>query len=154
MKEDSSPFADFGCACATARQVARVLTQFYDGKMRDSGVEPPQFGLLVAIERGASTQVALVRHFALDKTTVSRNLKLLESHGLIELASVGVASIKDRRTRRFVLTAKGRDHLARAKPKWKEAQHQLRSAMTADQWDAMFATFRTVVQAARSLEKD
>jgi DNA-binding MarR family transcriptional regulator len=149
MKEDSSPFHDFGCACATARQVARVLTQFYDSKMRDSGVEPPQFGLLVAIEKGASTQVALVRHFALDKTTVSRNLKLLESNGLIELASV-----KDKRTRRFVLTAKGRDHLARAKPKWKEAQNQLRSAMTADQWSAMFATFRTIVQAAQSLEAD
>ena len=139
---------DLPCACATARQVARVLTQLYDSRLRASGLEAPQFALLMTLEKqGPCSQVDLGRRYALDKTTVSRNLKLLESHGWIE-SSVG----SDRRKRQFSLTANGRARLAEAKPKWKLAQDQLRSHMTAEQWDAMFRTFRSVTQTAQSLQ--
>jgi DNA-binding MarR family transcriptional regulator len=139
---------DLRCACATARQVARVLTQLYDSRLRDTGLEAPQFALMMTLEKqGPCSQVDLGRRYALDKTTVSRNLKLLERNGWISSSAAS-----DRRKRQFTLTAAGRKRLAVAMPVWKKAQNQLRSGMAAEQWDAMFGVFRTVVQAAQALQ--
>lgn len=136
---------DLACACATARQVARVLTQLYDGRLRATGMEAPQFALLMTLDKqGPCTQAALGRRYALDKTTVSRNLKWLERKGW-----VGSASSDDRRERRFTLTAAGRRQLAAAVPSWKGAQTALRSKMTDKEWNAMFQVFTTVTRAAQ-----
>ena len=142
--------ADLPCACATARQVARVLTQLYDTRLRASGLEAPQFALLLTLEKmGRCSQVDLGKRFALDKTTVSRNLALLENSGWIQSA-VGI----DRRRREFTLTAAGRERLAGAKPRWKEAQDQLRSQMTGEQWETMFRIFREVTAAAQAVQRN
>lgn len=146
--EPQPALTDLQCACATARQVARVLTQLYDSRLRSSGVEAPQFALLMTLaQQGSCNQVDLGRRYALDKTTVSRNLKLLERNGWIE-SSIGA----DRRERQFTLTPKGRKRIAQAKPAWKKAQNQLQAGMTAAEWDAMFTTFRTVTRAAQTLQ--
>jgi DNA-binding MarR family transcriptional regulator len=139
---------DPACACATARQVARVLTQMYDGRLRASGLEAPQFALMMALDhQEPCSQVALGRRSALDKTTISRNLKVLERNGWIECS---VAN--DRRERQVTLSPEGRKRLAAAQPQWKKAQDELRSAMTAGQWDAMFQTFATVTDAAHRIQ--
>jgi DNA-binding MarR family transcriptional regulator len=112
----------------------------YDGKLRSSGVEAPQFAVLAALENaGACTQAGLGRMFAMDKTTMSRNLKVLERNGWIETA-VGA----DRRQRVLRLTEAGRERLAAAKPEWKKAQDQLRAGMSQEQWDEMFRVLRMV----------
>lgn len=135
---------DLACACATARQVARVLTQLYDSRLRGTGIEAPQFALMMTLSKqGPCSQIALGRRYALDKTTVSRNLKWLEGQGWIA-SSEG----SDRRERLFALTPAGRKQLAAALPAWKTAQAHLRAGMTARQWDAMFQTFATVTHAA------
>jgi DNA-binding MarR family transcriptional regulator len=146
----SDSLTELACACATARQVARVLTQLYDSRLRDVGMEAPQFALMMTLAKhGPCSQGALGRRYALDKTTVSRNLRLLERNGWI---ASSVAS--DRRERQLVLTAVGRKRLAAAKPAWKKAQDQLRSGMTARQWDAMFRAFRTVTGTAQSMQRE
>ena len=140
----AEPPAEFVCACATSRHVARTLTQLYDRFLRGTGVEAPQFALLMALDRrGESTQIAIGRRYALDKTTVSRNLKLLEANGWIE-SRPGT----DRRERLFTLTKAGRKRLAIARPEWQKAQEQLRGAMTRDEWQTMFAVFQRLTQAA------
>jgi DNA-binding MarR family transcriptional regulator len=141
---------DLSCACATARQVARVLTQLYDSRLRSSGLEAPQFALMMTLDKqGPCSQIELGRRYALDKTTVSRNLKLLESNGWIEV-TVG----KDRRQRLFTLTAVGRERLTEATHKWHAAQSQLKSRMTNEQWETMFRTFREVTREAQALQHE
>lgn len=136
--------ADFTCACATARHVARTLTQLYDRALRGSGLEAPQFALLMTLEhQGPCTQAALGQHHALDKTTVSRNVRWLERQGWIRSAPGA-----DRRVRELQLTAEGRRRLAAAKPEWRRAQDQLRSEMTSGEWKAMFAAFTAASAAA------
>lgn len=144
--EGSQPAAEpFLCACASARQVARVLTQLYDGLLKHTGIEAPQFALLTMLDRkGPCSQATLGRRFALDKTTISRNLRLLERNGLI--ASVPGA---DRRERQYALTTDGRRRLAAARPGWKKAQDALRAEMSGAEWDALFGAFGTVLAAAR-----
>lgn len=126
-----------------------MLTQLYDSRLRNVGIEAPQFGLLRTLQkRGPCSQVALGRRYALDKTTVSRNLRLLERNGWIAFSETD-----DRREHRVTLTPAGRRLVASAKPEWKKAQEALRSAMTGEQWDAMFQTFDTVIRAAQESQR-
>jgi DNA-binding MarR family transcriptional regulator len=141
--------AESACACATARQVARLLTQLYDGWLSETGLEAPQFALLMTLDaHGAVSQAALGRRYALDKTTMSRNLKLFERKGWI-----AASGADDKRERRFAITAAGHARLAAARPEWKKAQEQLRAGMTAKQWTAMFDAFRTAGRAAQGAQR-
>jgi DNA-binding MarR family transcriptional regulator len=113
-------------------------------------VEAPQFALMMALEKlGPSSQVELGRRQVLDKTTVSRNLKLLERNGWIQ-GSVG----NDRRERLFSLTAAGRKKLNAAKPEWKKTQRELRAGLGDEQWNSMFRSFKRVTVAAQTLHHD
>jgi DNA-binding MarR family transcriptional regulator len=135
--------------CGKARQAARVLTHLYDSRLRGVGIEVPQFGLLMTLQkRGPCSQVALGRRFALDKTTVSRNLRLLERNGWIAFSETD-----DRREHQVTLTPAGRRLVGSAKPEWKKAQEALRSAMTGAQWVAMFQAFNTVIRAAQDSQR-
>ena len=72
--------AEIACACATARQVARAVDPALRRlARRRPGCEAPQFALLMTLDaHGAVSQAVLGRRYALDKTTMSRNLKLFE----------------------------------------------------------------------------
>ena len=140
---------ELACACASARQAARAITQLYDRWLDGTGLEAPQFALLMALNgHGDASQAAIGRRYGLDKTTISRNLKWLERRGLIVASGA-----EDARERRFTLTAEGRKRLATARPRWKKAQDHLRSGMTNQQWDTMFDAFRAVARAARTAHR-
>jgi DNA-binding MarR family transcriptional regulator len=132
------------CACAAARVTARALTQLYDARLRDSGVETSQFSLLSLLDkRPGCSQAAIGRLLAMDKTTISRNFKLLGQKGWIEPAPGS-----DTRERGFRLTPTGRERLAAARPLWKSAQGDLRSKMSGEEWTSMLNFFGRVRQAA------
>ena len=141
--------ADLPCACATARRAARAVTQLYDGHLRAAEIEGTQFALLSVLSSfGPCNQAAIGERFALDKTTLSRNLKLLKNNGWIESAETA-----DGRERRYVLTAAGERRLAAARPAWRRAQEHLRSSMTEKEWDAMWKAFRTLTTAAHTAQR-
>jgi DNA-binding MarR family transcriptional regulator len=137
------------CACATARQAARIITLLYDARLRQTGLEAPQFALLQTLHlAGPCSQTALGSRYDLDKTTVSRNLKVLERNGWIEPAPSA-----DKRRREFVLTPSGRKRLAAAKPEWMKVQNELRATMSDENWSAMFRAFKTVARSAKALHE-
>src|ERR1700679_709673 len=113
------------CACVAIRRTSRVITQLYEEELREH-LAMPQFGLLSVIENlPGCNQASLARELDLDKTTLSRNLKLIESKGWI----AHVAS-NDRRERGYHVTERGLKLLKAARPGWKRAQDRLRAAMT------------------------
>ncbi len=121
------------CACGSVRRAARAVTQFYDTALAPSGLGIAQAGLLVAIERrGGLSRTELARSLVMDRTTLARNLKLLERQGLIETVTG-----EDRRTRAVVVTDAGRAALKRAWPYWQEAQSRLVEHMGGGRWDEM-----------------
>ena len=142
-KPDSLP--DLECACATVRRAARLVTQLYDEELRPD-LEAPQFALLSVLERrpGAS-QAVLARMLGFDKTTISRNLRLVERKGWVEPSPGG-----DQRERGFRLTLAGGELLRAAKPRWRRAQERLRSAMTSVEWQRMWQGLRGLGDAAYS----
>jgi DNA-binding MarR family transcriptional regulator len=137
--------ADIPCACATVRRAARAVTQLYDSWLRSAGIEGPQFALLSMLERlDGCTQSAMGQRFDLDKTTLSRNLKLLKRNGWI-----AIAAGEDARERRVILTPEGRRRLAAAKPAWKKAQEQLRGSMSRGEWNRVGQLLNALTRAAQ-----
>jgi len=133
------------CACATIRRASRAVTQLYDRRLRQHGIEGPQFALLAMLDRlGECSQVEMGARFDLDKTTLSRNLKLLNERGWIQFAEGS-----DARERRVRLTNRGRERLAAARPAWREAQEQLRSALPDHDLDTALRSIDTITRAAR-----
>lgn len=137
------------CACATIRRASRAVTQLYDMWLRDHGIEGPQFALLAVLDRtGECSQTSIGLRLNLDKTTLSRNLKLLRQRGWIDLVPGS-----DARERRVALTSSGRRRLAAAKPAWRKAQAHLRSALSDHDWDTMLRMLDGVTHAARQARR-
>ena len=134
------------CACATARRASRAITQLYDRWLRPHGIEAPQFAILNLLDAlGVSNQTTIGAHFDLDKTTLSRNLKLLHKNGWIAL-SPGA----DRRERNVILTAAGRARLSAARPAWRKAQKAMEGALGRKGWHEAFRTLDAVTTAAQA----
>jgi DNA-binding MarR family transcriptional regulator len=106
------------CVCSSIRQAARAITQLYDEALRPSGLRITQFSILGAtLAAGPITLTQLAEATVTDRTTLARNLKLLEEQGLIRIA-IG----DDRREREISITRRGGEALKNAHPLWQKAQ--------------------------------
>ena len=106
------------CVCATLRRVTRAVTQMYDDALRPSGLRATQFSMLATLARlGEANLRQLEDAMALDQTTLTRGLNLLERDGLIERVPH-----PDGRVKALRLTAKGRKTLEIARPLWAKTQ--------------------------------
>src|SRR5713101_5532651 len=73
------------CVCNTLRMVTRAVTQLYDEALRPSGLRITQFSILASIARaGAASLRQLEDELAIDQTTLTRSLNLLERDQVIE----------------------------------------------------------------------
>ena len=123
------------CACYNTRKAARAVTKFYDDILASSGLKSTQLTLLGAISISGPTRMSeLADMLALDKTTLTRNVKLLQADGLIE-----VAAGADRRVRIVALTRTGTDVLELALPRWREAQRRLVEHLGEARWRRLIA---------------
>jgi DNA-binding MarR family transcriptional regulator len=144
-----SPLPDLECACANLRRASRLVTQLYSHEIGPD-VEPAQFSLLSALRRRAGiSQAPLGRALGLDKTTISRNLRLMQRNGWIELASTD-----DGRERCYRLTQKGEKTLSAAKPGWMRAQAKLRAALRTGEWETLLKASGQVAEAAIAARRD
>jgi DNA-binding MarR family transcriptional regulator len=119
------------CVCNTLRMVARAATQLYDDVLRPSGLRVTQFSILAAIARmGDASLKQLEGALAVDQTTLTRALGLLERDGLIERAPHPDGRIKAMR-----LTTKGRRAVDVARPLWARAQEKVLRELGTKAWD-------------------
>src|SRR2546422_6846075 len=102
------------CVCNTLRMATRAVTQLYDDLLRPSGLRVTQFSILAAIARMGEANLRQLEHtLALDQTTLTRSLNLLERERVIDRAAHPDGRIKAMR-----LTSKGRRTLEVARPLW------------------------------------
>ena len=133
------------CVCGSLRKASRAVTQLYDEALRPTGLRITQFGILgttVAMEPVTVTRLAGVT--VTDRTTLTRNLKLLEKQGLIR-----VNSGNDRREREVTLTAQGREAVIKAYPLWQKAQHQVVNSLGEERWKVLQQELSAVVSLTR-----
>ena len=124
---DAADFADCrNCLCQASRSAARGLSAVFDRHLRPHGVRITQFTILAnLILRGATPVAALAEALGVDRTTLTRNLALLERNGWIETR----ADESDARTHLISATAKGRAVARDALPGWREAQSAVAAAI-------------------------
>jgi DNA-binding MarR family transcriptional regulator len=119
------------CVCNTLRMVTRVVTQFYDDCLRPSGLRVTQFSILSAIARlGEASLKQLEDDLAIDQTTLTRSLSLLERDRMIERVPH-----PDGRVKAMRLTRKGRRVLNVARPLWAQAQDKVLRDLGTRVWD-------------------
>jgi DNA-binding MarR family transcriptional regulator len=89
------------CLCMHVRRAARALAERYDEAVRPAGLTNGQFSLLMSLNRPAPPAMGDVAALlAMDRTTLTANLKPLEHRGLVAVA----AESADKRSRRLALT--------------------------------------------------
>lgn len=109
------------CLCLAAQRAARALARRFDAALAPVGLTSGQFSLLMSLNRPEPPTIGSVAELlAMDRTTLTANLKPLQRRGLIHVA----VDPQDRRGRRLSLTNQGREVLAAAAPIW-TATHAL-----------------------------
>jgi DNA-binding MarR family transcriptional regulator len=92
---------------------------------------------LMAIETSSATTITdLAAILAMDRTTMSRNLKLLRDRGLIE-------------KQRIALTLKGRRAAADAMPFWEKAQAEILDTLGRKRWAKLLGELDAVKASLR-----
>jgi DNA-binding MarR family transcriptional regulator len=120
---------------------ARVITRAFDGELRRHGLRATQFSLLAMLElKGPQPIGALARSLGTERTTLTRNIALIEEQGL---ASVRAGD--DPRTRIVEIAPKGRRLFLKALPAWRKAQGEL----TAKIGPALADSLREVARSRR-----
>jgi DNA-binding MarR family transcriptional regulator len=105
------------CLCLHLQRAARAVGRSFDTALRPLGLTNGQFSLLMSLNRPEPASIGGVSALlAMDRTTLTANLKPLQRRGLLEVTVDGA----DKRSRRLRLTSAGRALLTAALPVWEE----------------------------------
>jgi DNA-binding MarR family transcriptional regulator len=110
------------CLCLHLQRSARVVARRFDDALRPLDLTNGQFSLLMSLNRPEPARMRSVAELlAMDRTTLTANLKPLERRGLLKV----VVDPNDKRSRLLTLTSKGRALLVAAMPTWKRVHAEL-----------------------------
>ncbi len=119
-KSDKNKFVNLPSLCPAfnIRAASRIITQIFDDTLKPSGLQITQFAVLVGVHILDTPSInVLAKGLVMDRTTLTRGLKPLESEGFIKIVSG-----EDKRTRFVKLTAKGKSAIERTLPYWEKAR--------------------------------
>lgn len=126
---------DSPCYCDLLRTAARKTTAIYDRHLAEVGLTLAQYKLLKKIARAGELSISeLAALCDLDRSTIGRNVQVLEKHDLVEETSCG-----DGRRCMLKLTETGRQRFAAAVPLWQAAQTEIEATLNPDQITALTA---------------
>jgi DNA-binding MarR family transcriptional regulator len=139
------------CNCTWLRSATRTLTQVYDEALRPTGLRVTQFSILHRTDAVGTLPLSeLADLMATDRTTMARNLQVLERDGFIKI-SIG----EDRRERLIQLTPLGRRTLAGALPVWESIQRRFeRKLGGAKEAKALRDIMQLIVATGRELSEE
>lgn len=106
------------CYCTGLRMATRKVGALYDAALEPLGINIAQFALLRNIERGQRVSLTeLGRALALDRSTMGRNIRVVEKLGLVRTERGD-----DQRESVVSLSEHGTAVLREAEPLWLECQ--------------------------------
>ena len=133
------------CVCATFRKATRALTLLYDAYLRPAGLRVTQYSLLKNVLARQPVSVnQLAEATVTDRTTLTRNLRVLQQGGLIQIREG-----EDRRAREVTMTPRGRDAVAKATPHWERAQAHVVGQVGAEHWKVLREELDTMIALGR-----
>lgn len=106
-----------------------MISNFYDVQLQPSGLKGTQFSLMNHLKRlGPLTMTELSEAMRLERTTLIRNLKILEDMDLVVYIPE-----KKSKARLVELTEKGLKVVEAATPYWEQAQKYMEELLTKDE---------------------
>lgn len=124
------------CPAMRVRAASRMLARLYDEAVREIGLEMSQLPVLAAVAtRGDSgfTITEIARVLVMDRTSVTRAIRPLETAGLLRVAR----SPDDFRSKIVVLTRAGERRLRDAYPRWQRTTRRIRAVFGTARIDAL-----------------
>lgn len=122
------------CFCLSLRTAGRKLTAIYDDALAPAGVNVAQFSLLRKTRHlGPLSVTALAEVADLDRSTVGRNVRVLEEMGLMTI-SAGT----DQRQAVVELTPAGHQTVDTGNPLWDQAQATIETRLGTDRAGQLF----------------
>ena len=123
------------CACNHLRRAMRDVTQLYEDALAASRLKVTQLPILVALASAGDLSVsALADALSLDRTTLTRNLQLLEDRGLVRTSE----SDEDGRVRIVSLTLEGSSVLSAALIDWEQMQSVVEERFGRERLSALY----------------
>lgn len=130
------------CLIMNTRMAARAVTRRADRKLRGFGVTSAQFNILGVLSTGPAASITdMAADLAMDRTTLSRNLAVLQRRKLV---STGAG--EQARMRSIELTPEGRRIFESILPEWRNSQEELRNLLANPD-------FQTILDGLRHLAK-
>jgi DNA-binding MarR family transcriptional regulator len=124
------------CLCLHLQRAARAVARRFDAALRPLGLTNGQFSLLMSLNRPEAASIGNVSTLlAMDRTTLTANLKPLERRGLLTVT----VDDADKRTRRLSLTPAGRALLCAAVPAWRRTHAEIVCLLTGSSSDRLRA---------------
>lgn len=115
------------CLCLHAHRAARALARRFDVALKPAGITSGQFSLLMSLNRPEPPKLSSVAALlAMDRTTLTANLKPLERRRLVKMAT----DPTDGRVRLLRLTPAGRTVLTKALPIWRHLHAEIEAALS------------------------
>jgi DNA-binding MarR family transcriptional regulator len=137
------------CASFNFRRTARAVTRMYDTALQESGIRSTQFAILVGIAKNQPVSIGTLGDILIiDRTTLTRSLRLLKKEGLIAISKRSTM-----RQRFLTLTPKGERTLARSLPAWREAHARFVATVGSDYWIDLRNELERLAHVVVDLEK-
>ncbi len=137
------------CACTALRKATRALTRHYDENLAPFGLSIAQFAVLRHIARGQPIALSvLAEQLAMDRTTLYRALRPIETNGWITTESAPRGHVRLAR-----LTDAGAEVMHAAEPAWEGSQAAIQASLGHDGWTRLHdaaADVLAMVREARS----
>ena len=123
------------CLAVRIRLISRAITSLYDGALGSHDVTIAQVNLLAALGKiGPCAPSKLGEVLQLERSTVSRNVNLLLTHGWIEALSSDAKGIRE-----VGLTPAGRAKIESVMPQWRQVQREATELLGTAGADAVHA---------------
>lgn len=137
---------DSPCLCYNIRKASRAITQIYDEMFRPYSITASQALILSSCKHlGPVTVTQMAQAMSTDRTTITRNLQVLERNGQIKIQKG-----RDRRARVITLTSKGIVTVQRISIVWEKFQNNLHQQVGKSHVEALYKNLSTVVAAIQN----
>jgi DNA-binding MarR family transcriptional regulator len=134
------------CVCFNIRWFSRLVTQYYERRLRSTGMRFTQTPILARLAAGPAKMAELADWLALERTALLRTLQPLLDAGYVASSPAARG-----RGHELSLTPSGARRLAELRPAWEKVQAEVLEAIGGARWREFMAAME---DAAVRLEKN
>lgn len=132
------------CICLGVHKASRAVARVFDEAFRPVGLNNFQFALLMLLNRPQPPTIGgLASDLAMDRTTITANLKPLERRRLLTIRRDN----EDARVKRVALTNAGSTLLVKAIPLWQRANESARAHLKARDLPSLYSGLNLLAKA-------